>query len=58
MDVSDRTPQAILEARQAYENGTPLRVLRRWFHLSDSEAREIAPEEFEDVAQADSVSGY
>jgi len=49
---------SISKARQAYEDGTPLSVLRRRFHLSEGEAREVAPEEFGDDAQADSVSGY
>ena len=52
------TASAATEARQAYENGMPLHVLRRRFHLSDSEAQDVAPEEFEHDEQADSVSGY
>lgn len=51
-------PLAGIEAREAYENGMPLHVLRRRFHLSDSEAQDVAPEEFRDDVQADSVSGY
>lgn len=46
------------EARQAYENGMPLAVMKRRFHLSNSEAADVAPEEFDDDAQADGVSGY
>jgi hypothetical protein len=46
------------DARHAYEHGMPLHVLRRRFHLSDSEAQEVVPEEFETDEQADSVSGY
>ena len=46
------------KARLAYEHGAPLYVLRRRFHLSNSEAQDMAPEEFEDDAQADMTSGY
>ena len=44
--------------RQAYDHGMPLHIVKRRFHLSDSEAAEMAPEEFEDDNQADDVSGY
>ena len=44
--------------REAYEDGMPLHVLCRRFHLSDSEAQDVAPEEFEHDEQAGSVSGY
>ena len=46
------------EARQAYEQGMPLHVLRRRFHLSDSEAQDVAPEEFGDEARPEGVGGY
>ncbi len=46
------------DARHAYENGMPLHIVKRRFHLSDSEVQEMAPEEFEQDEQADSVSGY
>lgn len=48
----------LTKAREAYEDGMSLHVLRRRFHLSDSEAQDVAPEEFEHVEQAGSVSGY
>lgn len=46
------------DARHAYENGMPLHIVKRRFHLSDSEVAELVPEEFSDDTQADSVSGY
>ena len=56
----DKNPssKSFAAAREAYEDGMPLHVLRRRFHLSDSEARDVAPEEFKHDEQADSVSGY
>jgi hypothetical protein len=36
----------------------PLHIIKRRFHLSDSEAQEVVPEEFDLGEQADSVSGY
>ncbi len=47
-----------IRPRQAYEDGMPLSVMRRRFHLSESEAQDIAPEEFEDEPERNSVSGY
>ncbi len=44
--------------REAYEDGMPLHVLRRRYHLSDSEAQDVAPEEFEDETESNGVSGY
>ncbi len=52
MKPPDTTP------RHAYEHGMPLHIVKRRFHLSDSEAQEVAPEEYETDEQADSVSGY
>jgi hypothetical protein len=46
------------DARHAYEHGMPLHIIKRRFHLSDSEAQDVVPEEFEQDEQADSVSGY
>lgn len=46
------------KARLAYEHGAPIYVLRRRFHMSDSETQDMAPEEFDDAVQADKVSGY
>ena len=46
------------DPRHAYEHGMPLHVLRRRFHLSDSEAEDMVPEESNLGEQADSVSGY
>ena len=42
--------------RQAYENGMPIDVIRRRYHLSQSEAEDVAPEEFED--ESNMTSGY
>ena len=61
MQVCPMTSQPtnpLTDARHAYDHGMPLHVLRRRFHLSDSEAEDMAPEDFERVEQADSVSGY
>ncbi len=44
--------------RQAYEDGMPLHVVRRRYHLSDSEAQDVAPEEFEEALERNRVSGY
>ncbi len=44
--------------REAYEQGMPLHVLRRRFHLSDSEAQDVAPEEFGDQVGPEGVGGY
>lgn len=45
--------------RQSYEDGMPIHVIRRRFHLSDSEAQDVAPEEFEpDETGRNRVSGY
>ncbi len=44
--------------REAYEDGMPLHVLRARYYLSDSEAQDVAPEEFEDVEERNKVSGY
>ena len=44
--------------RQAYEDGMPIHVIRRRYHLSDSEAQDVAPEEFEVEQGQNKVSGY
>lgn len=54
--TGDRTDT--IDPRHAYDHGMPLHIVKRRFHLSDSEAQEVAPEEFDDDTQADSVSGY
>ena len=46
------------DPRHAYQHGMPLRIVKRRFHLSASEAEELMSEEFEDEVQPDSVSGY
>ena len=56
--ISTAGTDPFAKARLAYEHGAPLYVLRRRFHLSNSEAQDMAPEEFEDDAQADMTSGY
>ncbi len=49
----------VITPREAYERGASVTVLRKWFHLSESEAQDVAPEEFEDHDDGrDSVSGY
>ena len=47
-----------VDARHAYDHGMPLHIVKRRFHLSDSEAQDVAPEEFHVEQQPDSVSGY
>ena len=44
--------------RHAYEHGMPFHIVKRRFHLSESEAEELMPEEYGRESQADSVSGY
>ncbi len=45
--------------REAYERGASVAALRKWFHLSESEVQDVAPEEFEDQdAGQNGVSGY
>ena len=55
---SSTSNQTETDARHAYDHGMPLHIVKRRFHLSDSEAAEVAPEEFDDDVQADNVSGY
>ena len=46
-------------ARQAYLDGMSLERLRRLFHLSDGELRDVAPEESIETPQTDGkVGGY
>ncbi len=56
------TPSAGTErritAREAYERGASVEALKKWFHLSDSEAQDVAPEEFEDETERNGMSGY
>ncbi len=47
---------SLAEIGELYDQGTPLRVLRRKYHLSDSEAQDVAPED--DLPEASSVGGY
>ena len=47
-----------LTPREAYERGASVEALKKWFHLSDSEAQDVAPEEFEDESERSKVSGY
>ena len=46
------------KARAAYEDGAPLRYLRRKFHLTDGELRDVAPEEFTDQPKPEGLGGY
>lgn len=56
--TTSATRSRATDPRQAYEDGMPLHVVRRRFHLSDSEAQDIAPEEFQDEPERNKVSGY
>ncbi len=48
-----------ITAREAYERGASVAALKKWFHLSDSEVEDVAPEEFQDDdAGQNTVSGY
>ena len=52
-------PGGYAEAREAYLDGMSLEHLRRRFHLSDGELRDIAPEEFIETPEPDgNVGGY
>lgn len=47
------------QARELYECGAPLKCLRRRFHLSESELRDVAPEEFDETHEPESdIGGY
>lgn len=53
------TQSAGISPREAYERGASVEALKKWFHLSDSEVRDVAPEEFEhEEAERNMVSGY
>lgn len=56
MTVTPSVVTSLAQIGELYRQGTPLRVLRRKYHLSDSEAQDVAPEE--DLPEGDSVSGY
>ena len=59
--ITTATSSRATSPRQAYEDGMPLHIVRRRFHLSDSEAQDVAPEEFDDRhtgAGQNKVSGY
>ncbi len=46
-------------AREMYERGVPLRVLRKRFHMSESELQDMAPEEFETHPEPENdIGGY
>ena len=52
-------PRSYKGAREAYEDGMSLTRLRRQFHLSEGEFRDVASEEFTETPQPDgSVGGY
>lgn len=46
------------DLRDLYEEGASLPALRRRFHLSRSEAEDIAPEEFEGHPLPEGNAGY
>jgi hypothetical protein len=55
--MAEPTPYA--EARAAYLDGMSLTRLRRRFHLSAGELRDVAPEEFTNTPQPDgNIGGY
>lgn len=57
--TSSRGTKRRITPREAYENGASVAALKKWFHLSDSEVQDVAPEEFErEDAGQNSVSGY
>ena len=47
---------SLAQIGELYDQGTPLRVLKLRYHLSASEAEDVAPEE--DLPEGNSVSGY
>ena len=52
-------PRSYKGAREAYEDGMSLTRLRREFHLSEGELRDVAPEEVTETPQPDgNVGGY
>lgn len=53
-------PEPYADARRAYEDGMGLQRLRRRFHLSDGELRDVAPEEFndDDPQPEGNIGGY
>ena len=50
-------PTGYAGARQAYLDGMSLERLRRHFHLSDGELRDVAPEEFTEDPTPDGTAG-
>ncbi len=54
--------QIAASPREAYEDGMPLHIVRRRFHLSDSEVEDILVDDFltgaEATDSANKVSGY
>ena len=49
------------KAREMYEQGVALEDIKRFLHLSESEMRDVAPEEFEDEfmdTEPKGVGGY
>ncbi len=57
--MMDRAHDPRTTPREAYERGASVTALMRWFHLSNSEVQDVAPEEFGDEDSGrDKVSGY
>ena len=56
--TTSATPSRVISPREAYERGASIEALKKWFHLSDSEAQDVALEEFEEEPERNKVSGY
>lgn len=56
--VKAREPFA--NAREAYDAGMPLHLIKLLFHMSDGELREMAPDEFPDESEGPegNLGGY
>lgn len=57
--MSKPKEQFMPAARKQYDEGAPLEFLRRKYHMSDSEIKDMAPEEFgEELETGNEISGY
>jgi hypothetical protein len=51
--------QFMPEARKLYDRGAPLSHIKRKYHMSDSELRDMAPEKFDEAQESENeISGY
>ncbi len=51
--------QFMPQVRELYEQGAPVKYLRRKYHLSESELQDMAPEEFDETFEPESdIGGY